>query len=84
MPKEPISIYCGSCDLELMQVMTTPVAESEDVVLWKIVVHCPKCGGKSYKKTFDGLLYFGNGARTEISHDETINDITNIYVALKN
>lgn len=79
---KPVSVYCSDCDLELIQVSTSPISEDHEPLLWKIIAHCPKCGGKSYKKSFEGLFYMANGERTEISHDETINGIVHIYTAL--
>ncbi len=78
---KPISVCCSNCDLELIQVIAKPV---DDNLKWTMIVHCPKCGDKSYKKTFEGLLSMANGERTEISHSEDISNVIHIHTVLRN
>lgn len=77
---KPVSVNCGACDRELIQVIVNDKVEID----WNIVAHCPFCGDKSYKKKFVGLLSIANGKNTEIDHDDTIDDITHFYLAIRN
>ena len=68
--KGMLSVDCADCGKTLMVFQLTDLNPTTETV---ILVHCGKCGGRSYKHTITGQFY--PGAPDDKSHFEPLENV---------